>query len=198
MKTYIQPDDIITVSGISLHIPDWTDNTPCLIIEPCIKYTESESTIESYFEEFLVNVCCNGYYEDDDLNYVDDAIHWFGKSLKSIKKRTQEALITGNPPYKAIVSSVSSLTVKIIKKKEGGLTFLWYEKVEGDKIFGVQCVSRPKFIQAVIDKLNSSPGKIDWNDVDKRMFSDNTLKTLCKNLDMEFGYVNKKGYLNLQ
>jgi hypothetical protein len=114
-KITIKPGDIITVTGLYFQVPDWRDDQPCVLLSPVIEYRESSSA-DRYIEDFLIDVVCNGYYENDDLASVDESLKWAGKSLQSVKKAVRKSLKTRQKPYKGMYSEIISVDVEIIEK----------------------------------------------------------------------------------
>ena len=52
----IKEGDVINVTAFYFQVPDWTDEQPCVILSPIVKYVETSSA-ESAVEDFLINLC---------------------------------------------------------------------------------------------------------------------------------------------
>lgn len=114
----IKEGDVINVTAFYFQVPDWTDDQPCVILSPIVKYVETNSA-ESAVEDFLIDLCSDEYAESDDLDEVEQALRWVGKSLSSLRKKANLSIKTGEAPYKSSYGEIISLQVKITNDEDG-------------------------------------------------------------------------------
>ena len=114
----IKEGDIITVTACYFHVPGWMDDQPCVILSPLVKYVETSSA-DSAVEDFMIDLCCDEFAEADDLEDVEDALNWVGRSLSSVRRKVSNSIKTGDAAYKKNYSEILSINVRIIKDEEG-------------------------------------------------------------------------------
>lgn len=114
----IKESDIITVTACCFHVPDWMDDQPCVLLSPVVQYTET-SAASFAIEDFLIDLCCDECAESDDLDGVEQALNWVGRSLASVRRKVNTSLKTGEAPYKSVYSEVISVEARIIKEEDG-------------------------------------------------------------------------------
>lgn len=114
----IKEGDVINVTAFYFQVPDWTDDQPCVILSPIVKYVETNSA-ESAVEDFLIDLCLDGYAESDDLDEVEQALRRVGKSLFSLRMKVNFSIKTGEAPYKNSYGEIISLQVKITEVEVG-------------------------------------------------------------------------------
>lgn len=114
----IKEGDVINVTAFYFQVPNWTDDQPCVILSPVVQYLETNSA-ESAVEDFLIDLCSDECAESDDLEDVEEALQWVGKSLSCLRKKANLSIKTGKSPYKNSYSEIISLQVKITKDEDG-------------------------------------------------------------------------------
>lgn len=114
----IKEGDVINVTAFYFQVPNWTDDQPCVILSPVVQYLETNSA-ESAVEDFLIDLCSDECAKSDDLEDVEEALQWVGKSLYCLRKKANLSIKTGKSPYKNSYSEIISLQVKITKDEDG-------------------------------------------------------------------------------
>jgi hypothetical protein len=129
MKRKINSGDRLTVIACYLQVPDWMDGQPCVILSPVLRYDETTSA-SSAIEDFLIDVCVDGEYEDEDEDYLNDSLNWIGLSIKSVKRNVDKSLKTLKPPYKRWYSELVIIEAEFYSDKDGGLEWKELSRLE--------------------------------------------------------------------
>jgi hypothetical protein len=109
--------DKFKVVACYYNVPDWTEGSPCVILEPCLRYDEG-SSIESVVEDFLIDTAINKGFESENEEIVDSQLKWAGTSLRAIRRNAYKTLKTCKSTYKSIYFEVVSLEVEVVSDTE--------------------------------------------------------------------------------